>query len=166
MPQHFTARALTWLFEVPDHLPWPLRAPPGDAGNGRRIGTMTAAVFSLIALGVVMLAAVLELMNSGIRREWWGHSLGILLVASSAYFIGFYSAGMLFDATRKIGSTFLGYVVRGSLGAACVYGTMGLVLPLVDSSIRWSDWLPATLTFSALGAVFGAGAWVKKRLYG
>lgn len=166
MPEPFTARALTWLFEVPDHLPWPLRAPPGDAGHGRRIGTLTAAGFSLIALGVVMLAAVRELMNSGIRREWWGHYLGILPVVSSAYFIGFYSAGMLFDATRKIGSTFLGYVVRGSLGAACVYGAMGLVLPLFDPSFRWSDWLPATLTFSALGAVFGAGVWVKERLNG
>ena len=60
---------------------------------------------------------------------------------------------MVFDATRAIRATFLGYLIRGTLGVASIYDSMGLDIPLFDSKMSWADWPLMTLIFAVVGAL-------------
>ena len=76
------------------------------------------------------------------------------------YFVSFFLAGWVFDATRRIRHRFTGYVVRGALGAAAIYGSIGLILPAMDRSMPLREWPMMVGLFTVLGALGGGVLWV------
>jgi uncharacterized membrane protein len=89
------------------------------------------------------------------------------LVVIPGYFIGFYLAGAAYDALRPIGHRFVGYVLRWSLGGAAVYGTIAVLMPLIEHkpySLRDAPGFVGLLT--GFWAIIGAVLWVKDRVTG
>jgi hypothetical protein len=83
------------------------------------------------------------------------------------YFIGFYLAGAAFDLFRPIRHRFIGYVLRWGIGGAIVYGTISLLMPLLeDDPMSAGDSLIFALLLGGVCGVIGAGLWVKDRLQG
>ena len=158
-------RAIGAITHLADRLPAPLRPPEGDAGNGRRSALGLASGFSLLALGIFALAGGAHLVARRFEARWWTDSLLTIAAVIPAYFIGFYLAGAAFDVTRPIRHRLIGYVVRGALGAAAVYGTIVVVL-WVTGEATYSD-IPGILAImGGVGAVAGAVLWAAHRIRG
>jgi len=127
------------------------------------MGLWFGVAFSSLALLIV----VVGLARAPGDGRTWREAGTLLAVAIPAYFIGFYCAGLAYDALRPIGHRFIGYVLRWGLGGAIVYGTIGLSMPLISGepqSARGTI-LPA-LVLGAVWGVIGAGIWVKDRVTG
>ena len=90
----------------------------------------------------------------------------VVLIVPIGYFLGFFLAGWVFDATRRIRHRFVGYVIRGGLAAAAIYGSIGLVMPVMDRDFDWSDWPGLVALFAAFGALIGGGLWIIDRVRG
>ena len=159
-------RGIGWIDQQLGRIPRFLRPPEGDAGEGRRIAVFTAAGFSLLAIGIGLLAAVLSALGHASDAGWWREPLAIAVLVPIAYFIGFYLAGWGFDLTRGIRHRFDGYVVRGALAAASIYGTIGLVMPALDEKFHLRE-LPVMIAFfTVFGAIGGGVLWVVHRVKG
>jgi transcriptional regulator with XRE-family HTH domain len=104
-------------------LPGVMRPPPGEAGEGRRFAVFTAAAFSLLAIGIGVLAAISRLASRGWGSGWWREPLAIVALTPVGYFVGFYLAGSVFDATRRVRHQLMGYVIRGAGAAAAQHLT-------------------------------------------
>ena len=159
-------RAIGWMDRQLSRLPGFMRVPERDAGEGRRVGVFTAAGFSLLAIGIAAFALISGVMGGASRPGWWRDPIEIAVFVPIAYFIGFFLAGWGFDATRRIRHRFIGYVVRGMVGAAAVYGTMGLIMPAVDKDGNWHDLPLLVAIFATLGAIGGGILWVVHRVRG
>lgn len=159
-------RAIGWMDRQLSRLPGFLRVPDRDAGEGRRIGVFTAAGFSLLAIGIATFALISGAVSGASTPGWWRDPIAIAVFVPIAYFVGFFLAGWGFDATRRIRHRFIGYVVRGAVGAAAVYGTMGVIMPAVDRGEDWHDLPLLVAIFAMLGALGGGILWVVHRVRG
>jgi hypothetical protein len=159
-------QAIGWMDRGLNRLPEFLRPPRGDDGEGRRVGVFAAAAFSVLALGLAAFALISGALNHASEPGWWWDPIRIAVFLPIAYFVGFFLAGWGFDATRGIRRLFIGYVIRGAVGAAAVYGTMGVMLPAIDKSEDWHDLHILVPLFALLGAVGGGVLWVVHRVQG
>jgi hypothetical protein len=78
--------------------------------------------------------------------------------------VGFYLAGTVYDLLHPIGHTLAGYMLRWGLGAAMVYGTIGLIMPALSDeplSLRGVAGFAAFL--GVIWSLIGAGLWAKRR---
>ncbi|HET7456817.1 MAG TPA: helix-turn-helix domain-containing protein [Gemmatimonadaceae bacterium] len=165
-PLPWWVRAVGFLQHLPDRLPRPLRPPPGDASEGRRVAVVAAAGLSAFAAFVFTLFAVGQLSRGRFDASGLAEQLGALVVIVAGYFVGFYMAGWVVDLTRPIRHRFVGYVLRGALCALAIYGTIGVAMPIIDGSFDYKDVPPVTAIMSVIGAVAGAVLWVKDRVSG
>lgn len=165
MPMHGSARIFGAVNDAMERLPAPIRPPPYPEGEYRRLGIFLASYLSMIATAIMLIAVIAGIVRGG---AFWQEIrvLRELLLIVACYFVGFYVAGAVFDRTRRIAHRFRGYVLRGSLGLALVYGVFGLVMPLFDSSFRWTMFPVFVLGFGVLGALVAAGKWAFDRLRG
>lgn len=147
-------------------LPAPLRPADGAAGEGRLIALGIAALLSAFVVAMLVLVGASRLATHGWEADWWGASLTILAAVIPGYFIGFYLAGAAFDATRRVRHRPVGYVARGALAMGAIYGTIGLIMPLIDAESRFADVPIFAGGFAVLGAVVGGVLWVRDRLRG
>ena len=160
------ARLVAWGAALVDRLPRLLRPPSGPAGQGRWMGLWFGACFSALAVGIALLFSVSVLTRGG-AANWWRDVVTPILVVIPGYFIGFYLAGAAYDALRPIGHRFVGYVLRWSLGGAAVYGTIAVLMPLIEHkpySLRDAPGFVGLLT--GFWAIIGAVLWVKDRVTG
>lgn len=165
-PMPLWVRAFGGFDSLVNRLPAPLRPAKGPAGEGRRTGLGIAAVLSLFVIGILVLASVGRVRSHGWGGGWWREPLTILAAVVPAYFVGLYLAGAAFDATRRVQHRFIGYVARGALALGAFYGTIGLVMPLMESDMKYSDVPIIAGGLAALGAVIGGVLWVTDRLRG
>jgi hypothetical protein len=165
-PMPAWVRAIAWIGRQLDRLPPPLRLPAGDAGEGRRIALFAAAGFSLLAIGIAMFALISGAMSHRSDPLWWREPLGIAVFAPLGYFIGFFLAGWVFDVTRRIRHRFIGYVIRGALAAAAIYGTMGLMMPAFENDSTYGDVPIVAGILTVVGAIGGGVLWVVHRVRG
>lgn len=163
-PMSVASRFIEGLGALPDRLPTPLRPPRGEAGDARRIAVIGAGFLSLLVVGKIVIAAALLLLSRGWEAGWWREPLVLLAAVVPAYFVGFYLAGWVVDATRRIRHRIDGYVLRGALGAAAVYGTVGLTMPLITSDAGFGDIPAITAIFATIGALAGAMLWIWHRI--
>jgi DNA-binding XRE family transcriptional regulator len=166
MPLPGWMRGADYLERLVQRLPPPLRPPEGDNGEGRRTGVFIAASLSLLAIVIAVVGAVARLFAWGVASSWWRESLAIIAIVPLTYLVGFFLAGTVYDLTRPIARRFLGYVVRGGLIVPAVYGSVGLVAPLISKRASWSYWPGMVLAFGIIGALGGGMLWVVDRLKG
>jgi DNA-binding XRE family transcriptional regulator len=159
-------RILNWIHESIDYLPGPLRPPPGEAGEGRRVGAMLSVPFSLLVIVIAGVGSIIKPFDGGPEPGWTGEALKLCIVVPLLYGIGFYLSGWGFDITRSLRHRFVGYVLRGTLTAASVYGTAGVMMTFVEEGHGWMDVLVITPIFSLMGAIAGAIYWMKHRKAG
>lgn len=159
-------RGIGWIERELRRLPSFLRPPEGDAGEGRRVGVFTAAGFSLLAIGIALFALVTGALGHASDPGWWRQPLEIAVLVPVAYFVGFFLAGWGFDATRRIRHRFAGYVIRGAVAAASVYGTIGLMMPVIEKGSDLRAWPVIVAICAVLGAVGGGVLWVAHRMRG
>lgn len=165
-PMSAWMRAIGWLDQRAGALPRFLRPPEGDDGEGRRTGIFAAAGFSILALGIAAFGAIAGAVSRGWNSDWWREPAQIALLVPIGYFIGFFLAGWGFDVTRRIRHRAVGYVARGGLTAAAIYGSIGLIMPVMDHDFKWSEWPVVVAGISVLGALAGGMLWIIHRLRG
>lgn len=160
-------RALGWLGGLADRLPAPLRPPHGPRGEYRRFGIVMGAYLTVVASAILAFGVVLELVT-GSAGEPSALRLALFLpLLAVAYLLGGYVAGGVWDATRGIRHRLVGYLLRGGGTAAAMYGAMGLTLPLLplpkDDVMPPLVYLAAVVGLTGVGALVGAGKWMKDR---
>ena len=165
-PMPLWIRGIGWVERQLGRMPRFLRPPEGDAGEGRRIGVFTAAGFSLLAIGIAVIAAISSALGHASDPGWWREPVSIAVLAPMGYFVGFFLAGWAFDVTRPIRHRLIGYVIRGATAAAAIYGSMGLIVPAIDHTTHLRDWPIIVGIIAVLGAVGGAVLWVVHRVKG
>lgn len=140
------------------------RVPEGVTGSGRRTGLgMAAALGALVLVFPFSIMFVLAIAR-GSFVELAGIA-GFWLVVSFSYLVGGLLAGWVFDLTRRIRHTVVGYVVRGALCLPAIYGVIGLLISIIEGDPLSS--VPGFMLFtSGFGALFGAGWWVFDRIRG
>jgi transcriptional regulator with XRE-family HTH domain len=163
-PQPLEVRVFVLIGAAFARLPAPFRPPPGIAGKGREMGLWFGVAFSMLAVVIV----VVMLVGAGRDPDRWREAGTLLVVVIPAYVIGFYCAGATYDALRPIGHTLLGYVLRWGLGAAIVYGTIGLGMPLIsDDHFSAKGTVGFALGMGVVWGLFvGGGLWVKDLVTG
>lgn len=78
-----------------------------------------------------------------------------------------YAAGCFWDALRPIRDRFIGNVLRAGLAGVAIYGAFAVTLPVLDDKpTPLKQSLNIVALVSGIWAVFGAGAWMKDRLWG
>lgn len=159
-------RVIGWIDQRLNRMPRFLRPPEGDAGEGRRVGVFTAAGFSLLAIGIAVFTAISGGMHHVSETGWWRQLLAIGIVVPIAYFVGFYLAGWGFDVTRRLRHRFVGYVARGTLAATAIYGSIGIVMPLLDGDFGWREWPVVVSVLAIVGALGGGILWIVHRVRG
>lgn len=165
-PMPLWVRGIQWIDRQHDRLPASLRLPAGGSGEGRRTALFAAAGFSLLAIGIAMFALISGAISHPSDPRWWREPLGIAVFAPLGYFIGFFLAGWVFDATRGIRHRFIGYVIRGALAAAAIYGTMGFMMPAFESDFSLQDVPIVAGVLTIVGAIGGGVLWVVHRIRG
>jgi hypothetical protein len=124
------------------------------------------AGFSLLAIAIATFALISGAMSHPSDPRWWREPLGIAVFAPIGYFVGFFLAGWVFDATRRIRHRFVGYVIRGALGAAAIYGTIGLMMPAFEKDFTYGDVPIVAGVLMVVGAIGGGILWVVHRVRG
>lgn len=161
LPLPLMARVITGAEALMSRLPYPLRPPAGAAGNGRRMALYLGGAFSLLA--IVLSAA--WLLRGQLSLDRWAEVGRILAGVIPSYFVGFYLAGVVYDALRPIGHRFIGFVLRWGVGGALVYGTIALAMPFIEQAPRsWGDVPAFALLMGVIWGAVGAGLWVKNWL--
>ena len=164
MPRLF--RLFAWVTASAERLPRPLQLAAGPATHGRRMGLWIAACFSALAIAIAAMASISTVVRGG-RVEWWIQIVKPILVVVPAYFIGFFLAGAVYDVLRPIGHRFIGYVLRWGIGGGVVYGTIALLMPLIDKEpMSWSNTLGFAGLLGGVWAVIGAVLWFRDRAKG
>lgn len=160
------SRVLGRMGQLIERLLCLLLGPSRTSGEYRRFSLFMAPLISAavaFGVGVNSLLAALDgqLDTAGLRER------GLILAAAiPSYFVGCWLAGAAWDATRGIRHRFAGYLLRGGATSVALYGTVGLVIPLVFDEYGY-DYYPLILVGSAgLGALVGAGKWIKDLLTG
>ena len=159
LPMPAWVRAMDRVIAAYNRLPASIRPPEGARGHGRRMGLFFGAAFSALALVIT----VVWIVARGASGDAWLDGGKGLAVISVGYFVGFYLAGLVYDLLHPIGERLIGYMLRWGLGAAMVYGTIGLVMPAVDDDPLS---LPGVASFALfLGVVWsliGAALWARR----
>lgn len=163
-PTTLWERAIAGLHGLLDRLPRPLRPPAGPTGDGRRTGLVAAAALTVCIATVVAIVDVASLLLPYAGQvNWLRGQLTAVAMIVIGYGVGFYVAGLVFDLTRRIRHRLIGYMVRGGLGCAAVFGTIAAVAPMFIDSNRLSD-VPAFVALvTGLGAFAGASLWIWHR---
>ena len=160
MPVSVSMRVILALAAVVETLARALRVPESDAGKGRRMGIGLAVYFTAIAAAMVTLGGVVSLL----RGHWGSYSRGaspaLIVLVPLAYFVGFFLAGGVFDLTRGVSKRFIGYLTRGAVGTAVLYGAMVPVAMLTEKNPRDSVAWEFPLVLGAVGALAGSAMWV------
>lgn len=159
-------RAVGWVDDRVNQLPWPLRPPVGEGGEGRRLAVVGAVMLSawVVVLGIVIAARRVILHGTDGIPGWDFLGGGALIFVS--YFVGFFLAGWASDALHPIRHRFIGYVGRGAAVTTAIYGTIGLILPFMDRDMDWELWPVMTGIFAVIGAAIGAAMWLRDMLRG
>ena len=165
-PMSAWMRGIGWLDQRIARMPRIVRPPEGDEGEGRRLGIFTAAALSILALGIAAFVMISGALAGRGNADWWRELAAVILIVPIGYFLGCFLAGWGYDATRRIRHRFVGYVVRGALAAAAIYGSIGLVMPVMEMDFDWSDWPGFVAGFAVFGALAGAGLWIIHRVRG
>lgn len=163
-------RAVGAVMRLADRLPGWLRPPKGEGGEGRRTGLLVAAAFSALAVVLFAVRAVARIvwisLDRPVASEPWYEPLMIVGAVSAGYVVGFYLAGAVFDATRRIRHRFIGYVLRGALATMAVYGTLGLVMPLLGAEFSYGEMPVIAGSLTVVGAIAGMVLWGWHRITG
>ena len=165
-PLPFWIRAIGRVTEAVGRLPRGIRPPKGEPGEGRRTGILMATGFSILAFALIGVGLVRTILSEGRLGAEWREMAAALVWIPVGYFVGFYTGGLVFDFTRPIRHRFVGYVLRGGLGAVALYGAVGLMAPLLDDEFTWGDVPIVTAGLGIIGCLIGAGLWVKHRATG
>ena len=153
------------LFTLGDRLPGPLRVPKGIRGTGRRMGIGVAGFLSAFVALIPFAVMIVGALVRG-RFLMAGQGVALWLGVTAGYFSGFYLAGWAWDLTRRIAHRFAGYVLRGVLLPAAIYGVIGVMMSAFDDDYRLAD-VPSFLLFIVpFGATVGAVLWVWHRIRG
>lgn len=164
-PDGILLRVLGWSIGVGERLPGALRVPPGLAGEGRRTGIGTAVGLAMM-VAVVPFAVMIAASLARGRFADAGKAIGFWFVVAAMYLVGFYLAGCVWDATRALRHRFAGYLLRGFLLPAAIYGMVAVGMAVMDAD---SDLLMAPtvmLVVGVLGALAGAAMWALDRMRG
>ena len=149
------------LFHSADRALRFLGVPEGEAGKGRREGLFVAVALTFIG--------AIQVATRAIAGRWKLPTLyDVLGVAGilAAYFVAFFLAGAVFDATRRMEQRFIGYVVRGAAGAAAVWLALGTAMALSTPQFRGPILLFLIPGAGAIGGTAGAALWISDRLRG
>jgi hypothetical protein len=160
MPLPISMRVIMGLSAFAETLATALGVPPGDAGKGRRMGIGLAVYFTVIAATMVTLGGVSSLLRGNWASFSRGWSPALILLIPLAYFVGFFLAGGVFDLTRGVSKRFIGYLTRGAIGTAALYGAMVPVVMFTDKSSRGVFTWVFPLVLGAVGGLAGSAMWV------
>lgn len=159
-------RAVGWIDDRVNELPWPLRPPVGEGGEGRRLAVVGAVMLSAWVLVVGIVIAARRVIRHGTAGLPGWDFLGAGALIFISYFVGFFLAGWASDALHPIRHRFIGYVARGAAVATAIYGTMGLILPFIGRDMDWGLWPVMTGIFAVIGAAVGAAMWLRDVIRG
>jgi hypothetical protein len=123
------------------------------------------AALSVFACAVALLFTMNCVTRSACEPRWWWElpSLGLVI---TAYFVGWYLAGCVWDALRPIHDRLIGYVLRFGLAGVAIYGTIAAVMPLLDKDpMSLRDTLEFLEFIAGFWALIGVGVWAKDRFW-
>jgi len=132
------------------------------------MGLFVALALTGVAAVPVAIETAKELLSAGIHSGWWRLPFVFLPIISAGYFIGLGLAGSIYDVLRPIRHTFVGYLLKCSLCPLAVYGTIGLLMPLLDPKERfaWGSVGGFAVAVLTIGALAGAMLWLIDRVRG
>jgi hypothetical protein len=158
-------RIIGWAHRMWMRLPAAIRPPEGKAGEWRRVGILMGAALSAFASAIALVITIASVARVGFQSRWW-EALAGLAVIIPMYFVGFFTAGWVWDLLRPIHDRFIGYVLRFALAGIAIYGAVAVAMPFLDKDHMPLDWSVGFVALmGGLWALLGAGLWVKDRLW-
>jgi hypothetical protein len=136
--------------------------PQGEAYFWRRAGLATAYFFSVIVLA--------ETTVGLIAGNWSRHDLlsaaKFIALVIPGYVAGFFVAGWIWDATRRVQHRLIGYITRGALGIAALYAAIGVIMPYTAPSMTYANIWGLPLIMGTVGGIAGGMMWIIDRARG